>query len=113
MSKLQILDKDNITEFLGNSDRVLILGKSDCAACQAWAAELTAAMDDGSFTSAVSVGKLDLDQRGLGDFKKSSPWLAEITDLPFNVIYVGGEKQKSWAGAGVDRLKNRLERLGL
>jgi hypothetical protein len=113
MSTLQILDKDTIAPFLEHPDRVLILGKSDCAACKAWAAELTAAMEDGSFSSSVPVGKLDLDQRGLGDFKKSSPWLADITDLPFNVIYVADEKQKSWAGAGVDRLKNRLERLGL
>ena len=31
--------------------------------------------------------------------------------LPFNVIYVGGEKQSEFAGSGIPRLENRLRML--
>jgi len=37
-------------------------------------------------------------------------WLAEVEDLPYNVLYLNGKRTKSWAGAGIDRLVTRLEK---
>jgi hypothetical protein len=51
-----------------------------------------------------------LDQRGLIELK-ANPWLAEVDVLPFNVIYVGGERVKTFAGGGLERLRNRLARI--
>ena len=110
---IEILNADNLAEFETNSNRVLILGKSDCENCKNWQAELNSAIESGEFQSDVSIGKLDLDQRGLGDFKKSNSWLVDVKDLPFNVIYKEDEIQKSYAGGGLDRLVNRLKRLEL
>ena len=59
----------------------------------------------------VRFGKLELDQRGLVEFKKANEWLREIDDLPYNVIYVNGEPVKRYVGGGTERLVNRLKRL--
>ena len=45
------------------------------------------------------------------DFKRANPWVAGLDVLPFNVIYVGGEKKSEFAGSGVPRLENRLRML--
>ena len=110
---IEVLNADNLAEFESNQDRVLILGKSDCQNCKNWQAELNEALEGGQFEAPVPIGKLDLDQRGLGAFKKGNPWLLDVKDLPFNVIYRGGEIQKSYAGGGLERLTNRLARLEL
>ncbi len=49
-----------------------------------------------------------LDRPGLIDFKRGNPWLAEVDDLPFNLLYENGERRKSWPGGGVSRLVDRL-----
>ncbi|MEE9393209.1 MAG: hypothetical protein V3W41_11955 [Planctomycetota bacterium] len=112
MSDLEILDASNWEEFLKSPTAVLMLGKSDCQACSDWTVELKAFLtsEQNTFDS-VRFGKLLLDQRGLIDFKKQSPWLADVDVLPFNVIYRDGEKVKDFAGSGIERLTNRLERL--
>ena len=110
---IEILNADNLAQFETQPNRVLILGKSDCENCKNWQEELNSAIESGGFQPEVSIGKLDLDQRGLGDFKKSNPWLVDVKDLPFNVIYKQNEIQKSYAGGGLDRLVNRLKRLEL
>ncbi len=49
-----------------------------------------------------------LDQRGLASFKRAyGPLLASATDLPYNIIFKGGEPQKAWFGGGAQRLENR------
>jgi len=60
----------------------------------------------------VRFGKLHLDQRGLGECKKANQWLADVDDPPFNVISRKGERLKTVAGGGADRLRSRLERIG-
>ena len=67
---------------------------------------------DGEFAH-VRFGKLELDRGGLAAFKKENAWIAGIDDLPYNVIYVGGERKKEFVGSGVDRLVNRMRRLVL
>lgn len=44
-------------------------------------------------------------------FKKENTWLADVDDLPYNVVYVNGERKKEFLGAGVDRLVNRMRRV--
>ena len=61
--------------------------------------------------SSVRFGKIELDRGGLGAFKKENPWLAEIKDLPFTLVYVDGEKKKEFLGSGIERLVNRMRRV--
>lgn len=111
MSRLETLDKDNWEAFLASPAAVLLVGKSDCSNCQRWSEELTAFLDEDEEWRDVRFGKVLLDKPGLTGFKRASPWLAEVETLPFNVIYVGGERSSSFLGSGIDRLTSRLKRL--
>ncbi len=111
MSRLETITRENWEEFLAAPAAVLMLGKSDCPACAAWSEELGAFLDGGTEWTSVRFGKLLLDQPGLGAFKKANPWLADLKDLPFNLVYVEGEKVKEFLGSGTDRLSNRLRRV--
>ncbi len=112
MSRLETIDRDNWRDFIGSPVAVLVLGKIDCPACNAWNEELTASLQDDSQWPTVRFGKLELDRGGMSEFKKENgSWLKDVDDLPYNVIYINGEKTKSWIGSGVDRLSNRLERI--
>ena len=111
MSRLESLDRDNWREFLASPSAVLMLGKSDCEACQAWAGELSTFLEQDDQWTHVRFGKLELDRGGLAAFKKENTWIAGLTDLPYNVIYVDGEKKKEFLGSGVERLVNRLNRI--
>ena len=106
-----MIDKENWEEFLKSPLAVLVLGKTDCAACNDWTEELKSFLEADEAFSDVRFGKMLLDQRGLANFKKTSPWLAEVDVLPFNVIYKDGEKVKDFAGSGTTRLVNRLNNL--
>jgi hypothetical protein len=114
-SRLEILDGATWEAFTASPVAVLMLGKSDCPACAGWTEELTAFLESPAASAEplahVRFGKVMLDERGLLGFKKASPWLAEVTDLPFNVIYRDGQAVKRWAGGGIERLLNRLKRL--
>ena len=115
MAELEVLSGADLPAFLSSDVAVLVLSKSDCGACAAWAEELKAHLAslpaDDQFSD-VRYGKLVLDTRGLTDFKRANQeWLAKLDVLPFNVIYQRGERAKSWAGGGVERLTNRLSRL--
>lgn len=107
--RLISLDKDNWAEFLEAPVAVLVLGKTDCNACQEWGAELSAHLENDEQFTNVSFGKLMINQPGLIAFKKASPWLAEVDTLPYNIIYKNGEAVKRYAGNGVARLENRLK----
>jgi hypothetical protein len=111
MSRIEVLDASSWESFLASDTAVLILAKTTCENCARWAAELDAALVDEGLFPEVRFGKLYLDQRGLIAFKKANPWIAEVDDLPFNVLYAKGEKLKSFAGGGVERLSNRLRRV--
>jgi hypothetical protein len=50
-----------------------------------------------------------VDKGGLIEFKRASPWLAEVDELPFNQLYVAGERAKAWPGGGIERLVTRLK----
>lgn len=108
---LEEINGENWRSFTESALAVLVIGKTDCANCTTWSEELISFLADDTEFSDVRFGKVLLDQRGLADFKKNNTWLADLDVLPFNVIYVNGEKKKDFAGGGIDRLKNRLNRL--
>ena len=88
-----------------------MLGKSDCEACAAWTAELERFLAvDGDWTH-VRFGKMLLDHGGLVSFKRTHTWVAELDVLPFTQIFVNGERSKSFAGGGIERLLNRLRQV--
>lgn len=113
MSELQTIDGGNWRDFVGDGVAFLMLGKSDCDACATWTEELVAFLDkDERYAGRVRFGKMLLDQRGLTEFKREhGEWLRDVNDLPFNLIWVGGERKKSWPGGGLERLTNRLDGL--
>lgn len=112
MAELRTVGPENWREFVSApGTAVLVIGKNDCEACNAWGEELSRFLGTDEEFAAVRFGKIDLKQRGLIDFKRENTWLAELEVLPHNVIYKDGEIVKQYAGSGVDRLSNRLRRL--
>lgn len=110
-TRLEILTPQTWEEFTRAPLAVMMLGKSDCEACQSWSAELTAWLAGPDAPKDVRFGKLLLDQPGLISFKRANAWIAECDVLPTNVIWRHGERLKTWPGGGLDRLTNRLESL--
>jgi hypothetical protein len=111
VAALELIDGGNWEDFLAAPVAVLMLGKSDCPACAAWTDELTRFLDADTEWPNVRFGKVLLDKGGLIGFKRAHPWIAELDVLPFNQIFLAGARGKSFAGAGVERLVNRLRQL--
>jgi hypothetical protein len=109
-NRLELLDAKTWEPFLAAPAAVLMLGKSDCAACAAWTEELERFLAIDDRWGHVRFGKLLLDTPGLVSFKRANPWIAELDVLPVNVIYANGQEVKRLVGAGVERLVTRLER---
>ena len=108
--RLEMLDGKSWEAFVASPAAVLMLGKSDCAACAEWTAELESFLEADDRWTHVRFGKLLLDTPGLVSFKRANPWIAELDVLPVNVLFVDGKEAKRFAGSGVDRLVTRLER---
>ena len=104
---MEILNQSNWKEFLSSPISVLILSKTDCESCDAWFSEL----ESYEIPPNIRLGKLLLDNSGLGRFKMENDWVANIDILPFNAIYVDGEVKKQWAGGGIERLQTRLNQI--
>jgi hypothetical protein len=112
MSRLEQLDGRTWEDFLRAPVAVLMLGKSDCEACAAWTSELEAfLLAADTEWPRVRFGKILLDKGGMVAFKRAHPWIAELDVLPFTQIFVSGERWKSFAGGGVDRMLTRLRQL--
>src|SRR5262245_50020786 len=112
MSLLEKVDGHTWRDFLAAPASVLVLGKTTCAACRTYTEELEGFLaSEGTRWPGVRFGKMLLDEGGLSDFKRASPWLAQVDALPFTQIYRAGERWKDFAGGNVERLRSRLERL--
>ena len=109
--RLEKLDKNNWREITGAPMGVVMLGKSDCDACNAWTKELEAFLEQDTEFTDVRFGKAVLDEGGLADFKRANIWIADVDELPFHAIFVNGKRAKTFAGGGVDRLTTRLKNL--
>jgi len=103
---MELLGKDDWQGFIDSPIAMLMLGKTNCKACEEWTDELA----DYTPPTGVRVGKILLDTPGLARFKIAQPWVSEIDILPFNAIFIAGELKKQWAGSGLERLQNRLNR---
>ena len=110
MPELELLDRATWDDCLSAPVAVLMLGKNGCAACETWTEDLSAYLGSDEAPEQVRFGKLLLDTPGLGRFKIAQPWVAEVDVLPYNAIFVNGERVKEWAGGNIDRLVNRLNR---
>jgi hypothetical protein len=111
MITLETINDSNFEEFLASPSVFLFLGKTDCEACNIWTNELLTNID--SFEG-LRFGKVTIGSPGLTNFKRvHGAWLSQARELPYNTIWVNGEKQKEWPGGGLDRLKSRLVNLGL
>ena len=112
MSRLEKIDGSTWRDFVASPVAVLLLGKTTCPACQAYGQELESFLADDTRYGAVRFGKMMLDEGGLGEFKRASPWLAdEVDTLPFTQIYVAGRRWKDMPGGDVTRLLRRLQTL--
>jgi hypothetical protein len=103
MTQIEILHPQTLPGFLESAVGVLLLAKSDCDACERWTTELNAhlaSLDADDSLNAVRFAKIVLNQPGLGFFKKASPWLRDVNDLPFTAIYVDGEYTRGFIGGG-------------
>jgi len=111
MTELELLDQKSWEEFLSAPIAVLILSKNDCQACVEWAEELNTWFGSDTVPENVRFGKILLDTPGMGGFKLAQPWVSEIDILPFNAIFINGERVQEWAGGKLSRLQDQLERL--
>jgi hypothetical protein len=108
MSRLETVDGGNWREFVAAPVALLVIGKTDCGACAAWTAALEQFLAADTEWQHVRFGKMYVDKGGLIEFKRASPWLADVDELPFNQLYLRGERSKSFPGGGIDRLLSRL-----
>ncbi len=108
MSRLEQVDGKSWRGLVQAPVAVLMLGKTDCESCARWTAELETFLASDTEFRDVRFGKMLLDRGGLVDFKRANPWLADVDVLPYNLVYVGGERRKAFPGGGVDRLITRL-----
>ena len=111
MQRLEEIDGDNWQEFVESETAVLMLGRSDCAACDTYTEQLESIHAEDDEWTEVRFGKMLIDQPGLASFKNEASWLADVRDLPFTAIYAEGDLEKTFAGTGIERLTNRLERI--
>lgn len=111
MSRFQTLDGNTWETFYEEGFSVLVVGKTTCNACSEWSEELQKYLDSSNDYSTVRFGKIYIDKGGLTAWKKASPWLADVTDLPCTLIIHNGKIEKQFYGNGVDRLKNRLDKV--
>jgi hypothetical protein len=114
MPEFETIGPDNWKDFVeAKPAAMLVIGKHDCDHCNSWSAELVEflAGEGAAPFKEVRFGKIDLKQRGLIEFRKATPFLKDLDVLPYNVIYVNGEPAKQFAGAGVERMTNRLKRV--
>jgi hypothetical protein len=102
----------NWKEFIDCPMAVLIVTETECPHCKAWKEELSRFLEEGRYKGKVRFGVVILDGEGVDEFKAANDaWLQIIDGYPFNAIYVDGEPQNSFYGAGVKRMVKRLDRL--
>jgi hypothetical protein len=111
MSRLERIYDDNFEEFLETGFRVLVLTQKDCPHCRAWSEEISEFLDSDQEWTEVRFGKIDLESDRAKNFKEANEWLEFVPGVPFNVLFKDGQPANSFAGSGVRRLVNRLQRL--
>ena len=111
MATIEQLDEGSWESFLNAPLAVLMLSKKECISCIQLGDELSTWLSSGTAPLNVRFGKIMLDDPGMARFKIAQPWISRVDILPFNAIFVNGERVKEWAGGKLSRLQNQLERL--
>lgn len=113
-AQLEHLEPKDWEGFTRHKLAVLILCKTSCPMCECWSDELAEFLEQGgsAWTRGVRFGRLPLDQPGYSHFKRNNPWIqTEVKKLPYNIIYIDGQRQQTYVGGGVYHLARRLKRL--
>ena len=109
MSRLENTDGDTCRDLVTADVALLIFGRADCVACALWKEELEAVLAEDGTWPHVRFGGLPLDREGLTDVQRTHSWIADVCELPTNVLWRHGVKQSTWLGGGANSLKERLE----
>ena len=104
--RIEQLDPGTWKSFLNAPISLLVLGKTGCEPCKIWTGMLADHTDE--LTNEIRVGMLLLDASGLGHFKMENPWVSLVDVLPFNALYIDGERVAEWAGGSINRLRKEL-----
>jgi hypothetical protein len=105
------VDDDTVGDVVGAPHGALVLAKDDCGSCAAYEAEIRRLQEEGLLGDLV-VGKIMLTQPGSRRFKRENPWLREVADLPYTVLYASGEKVDEFAASKGMYLLERAEDIG-
>ena len=108
MSRLENVDGSSWEDLLAADAAVLVLARMDSAACAMWREELEAFLAKDETWQHVRFGYVLLDQPGLASFKRAHPWVADVCELPTNLLFRRGVKKKTWLGGRAQRLEERL-----
>lgn len=108
MVELEQLNPATWEAFIEAPAALLVLGKKDCQPCKEWTKALTSQSDDVWNGRRVRAGTLLLDAPGFSQFKMTHPWVALVDVLPFNALYINGERVAEWAGGSIERLLKEL-----
>jgi len=100
---------DRSIERLLRAERaVLILSRSDCAACRVYERDVRVYLRLGVLHS-VAIGRLVIDAPGGDRFKHANPWVTSLHVLPFTVLYRRGQEVELFAAAHASFLVRRIQ----
>jgi hypothetical protein len=105
------VDDETVERVMGAPHGALVLAKDDCDNCAAYEAQIRGLQDEERLGDLV-VGKLMLTQPGSRNFKRANPWLSEVDDLPYTMLYASGEKVDEFAASKGRYLLERAEDIG-
>jgi hypothetical protein len=107
-SPLLHVNDQSLALVLAAYQAILVITKSDCGACVTYQADIERLLGRGKLAGIV-IGKLVLDQSGSSGFKRANPWLADVTHLPYTVLYRHGQIVDRFAASKGSYLVERVE----
>ena len=109
MVEIERLTPHTWKNFLDAPAALLVLGKEDCEPCMTWIQTLTIDQDQRFTALEVRIGYIALDASGFAQFKIAHPWVSLVDMLPFNALFINGERAAEWAGGSIERLIKELK----
>jgi hypothetical protein len=110
-TRFQYVDDDTIDGIVGARHGALVLAKDDCDNCAAYEAEIRRLQDQGLLGD-LAVGKIMLTRPGCREFKRANPWLRDVADLPYTLLFASGQKVDEFAASKGTYLLERAEDAG-
>ena len=109
MVEIERLTPHTWKNFLDAPTVLLVLGKEDCEPCTAWTQTLTIDHNQSVAAHEIRIGYIPLDAPGFAQFKIDHPWDSLVDVLPFNALFINGERGAEWAGGSIERLMKELK----